>query len=537
MTDSPISRRNVLRTGVGLATGATLAACSDNPSPSTTLEEGRLSPPIHVPYVGVRPDLPSTQNGVPAGYFQYPAVPPRIVNGDIGGGGSVTALLQGAAAPAQKERNRWWQQLDEAMNIDLQVNSVVSTDYGNKLRVSVAGGDFPDLTQIVSLPNLPQTLAKYFVDLSDYLGGDKVKDYPSLAALPPTAWTAGAINGRLYGIAQPRSSAGRSLTVRADIVANLGLDLAVSNGESFLDLCHELTDAKSNRWAFGAQPTGWLVPGVLEMMGGPNKWSNRNGEFTRDIESDLFGEALETVRKMWSEGLIHPDSYAQPAANSTWWLGGRTVFLYQAFEGWGSQQRSNPEIQISAMVPPKWSGGGASIKHLGPGHYIDFVAIRKASDARIKELLRVINYLASPFGTQEYLTVNYGVAGINYNLNGNDPVPTEASKSEKSKSLGYVGGAEFTVLYEPRARDLITEQHEYLTKAIPGGTQNAVLGLFSATQATQGAVADKKINDLQNDIIQGRHPVSDFVAAVNEWRKSVGDKIRSEYQDAFDAAN
>src|SRR5437660_5380656 len=63
--------------------------------------------------------------------------------------------------------------------------------------------------------------------------------------------------------------------------------------------------------------------------------------------------------------------------------------------------------------------------------------LKKASPDRIKELLRIMNFLAAPFGSQEDLLLSYGIQGQDYSLDpkGN-PVPT----SEGIARASYVPG-------------------------------------------------------------------------------------------------
>ena len=62
------------------------------------------------------------------------------------------------------------------------------------------------------------------------------------------------------------------------------------------------------------------------------------------------------------------------------------------------------------------------------------------------------------------------------------------------------------------------------------------LGLYSATAASQGQLAQDALLSGVSDIIQGRRPVGDVDGLVAEWRQKVGDKIRGEFQDAIAAA-
>lgn len=48
-----------------------------------------------------------------------------------------------------------------------------------------------------------------------------------------------------------------------------------------------------------------------------------------------------------------------------------------------------------------------------PGIF-DYSVLKKASPERIEELLRVLNWIASPSGTQEHLLMWYGVKDVDY---------------------------------------------------------------------------------------------------------------------------
>ena len=41
---------------------------------------------------------------------------------------------------------------------------------------------------------------------------------------------------------------------------------------------------------------------------------------------------------------------------------------------------------------------------------------KKASETRVKDLLRMFNFFAAPFGSEEYLLINYGVEGKDFNF-------------------------------------------------------------------------------------------------------------------------
>ena len=53
--------------------------------------------------------------------------------------------------------------------------------------------------------------------------------------------------------------------------------------------------------------------------------------------------------------------------------------------------------------------GGKAYQYLGTGT-LGATALKKASPERLKEQLRILNYLAAPFGSQEDMLISYGVA-------------------------------------------------------------------------------------------------------------------------------
>jgi putative aldouronate transport system substrate-binding protein len=62
------------------------------------------------------------------------------------------------------------------------------------------------------------------------------------------------------------------------------------------------------------------------------------------------------------------------------------------------------------------------------------------------------------------------------------------------------------------------------------------LGLYSATAASQGPLAQTTFMSGVSDVVQGRRPLTDLGTLVGEWRQSVGDKMRGEFQDAIAAS-
>lgn len=537
MHEHGIDRRTFLVGAGGIAAGSLLlSACGSGDTAAKPKQA--VKPPTYVPYQGVKPDLPPGAGGVPAAFYTYPADAPTFVKGELEDAGTVTMMLEALSIAVPESRNQWWQALNKAVHADIKYHIVPAADYLQKFQIAVAGNDFPDIAQVLMLPNMGQVLDKQFADLSDHLSGDAIKKYPGLASIPTEAWKTVTINGRIWGIPQFRPTAGVICSYRSEVLNKLGVDPSqVTSGQDFLDFCKEVSSPSTKHWALAGLVSQYLLPFFIELMGGPNVWSEEGGKFTNWNESAQMKEALAVSADMWKKGYFHPDSFANPGEAFTLWQGGTTALYFQASTGW-NYVTTYPTWQLGAIVPPKWDGGGQARKFLGASGaaYPDFAAFRKADDAKVSKLLKICDYLASPFGTKEFLTVNYGVEGHDYTIDNGNLKPTPAAGSE-IMPIAYVGSQTFTTIYVPDNKAMVDAQYQYMQKVLPTGVSNAAFGLYSQTDLTKGATANKVLKDLQGEIIQGRKPVSAWDDAVTTWRRQAGDKARSEYEKAWAKAH
>ncbi|HLT60998.1 MAG TPA: extracellular solute-binding protein, partial [Microlunatus sp.] len=301
------------------------------------------------------------------------------------------------------------------------------------------------------------------------------------------------------------------------------------DGKDFLDLCAQVTDAKRARFALGADVTSWILPAMLEMHEAPNGWALEGDTLVHAYETEQMKAALDQTARLLKLGYLHPDSPSAGNENYTWWQSGRTSMYLQSFAGWATYGRVNPDWRLGVIKLPKWEGDGPAPKHLSVAGYTAWVAIKKAEEDRVREVLRFADFVASPFGTSAELLINYGVEGTHFTLKGTDPVPTEQAKVDKPTGLDYFGGQASSVLYLPDARDLVQQQYDYLAEVLPTGVQNPTEGLHSETSSTTGSSATRPMADLQTQIILGRKPLSDWDEAVDRWRQEAGDQQRQEY--------
>lgn len=533
------SRRQVLQgfgAGAAVALTAPLAGCSNAKTTNSAAKNAAVRLPDYIPYRGAVADLPSTSSGLLAGYFRYPEHPKSGTTAHPAHGLDEVAAMStdfAAIAPGVS-RNHYWQELNRRLGADLKLSMVPSTDYDKKISTVVASGDVPDIMGLTfNVPHRAEMLKAVFADLTEFLSGDAIKDYPFLANIPTDSWKPAVYNGGIFALPTPRPPLGNIVYVREDLIGQKGLNGAPKNYDEFAELCVGLTDAKSNQWAM-ANP-GEMVRCAQGMLGAPNNWGEKGGKFTNAIETDEAREALSLVRGLVKKGVFHPDSFSAQFQNLREMFGAGTIALnFDGFIGWTNFVDVYAP-HIGGIVPPLRDGGGYRL-FAGPPS-LSITAIRKNDAKKVRQLLEVCNWLAAPFGTQEYLFRKFGTEGEQFRWTDghSTPVLTESGAAQVTLPLQYLVDA--PVILGPGREALVRKQYDFQKRAIPAVVKDASTGLYSDTATESSVDLGTIITDAQGAILQGRKPLSTWDDAVKSWRSKGGDTVRKELEQAYERAH
>lgn len=537
-----LGRRSFLQGAVLTAIGATagtglLSGCSSasGTSNDSTASDAAVKLPDYVPYAGVTPQYPGNAQGLLNGFSSYPANPKRAISSPPADGGSFSAFVETSSPiPPGVGSNPYWQELNKRIGARANLTIVPSGDLSTKFATLMAGGDLPDfmvppLPPLEGVRELPQFLAAKCQDLTEFVSGDAVKEYPFLANLPTDAWRSCVFNGGIYGLPVSRGVAGSLMFYRSDVFKQLGVNPRPANFTEFRGMCKEVTDAKKSRWAVAT--AGSAVVFVAQMLGVANTWGAKGGKLTSYYEDERYKQAISQVHAMVQAGLIHPDSYDPTAPWKQWFNGGNALMAEDRYTGWPQYYADNvagPGFSIDGMRPPKFDGGGFAGTWQSPP-VNNFTPMKKASKSRIKELLRIANWLAAPFGTEEFLFRRYGQAGADYKMTNGSPNPTQTGLTQTVLGIRYIVDAP-DVLFVPGDAAATRTNYEYQKAIIPTSVKDPTVSLFSETNNRTGAVLAQNMTDAMNDILAGRQPLSSWDSAVRTWRSSGGDQIRGEFE-------
>jgi putative aldouronate transport system substrate-binding protein len=544
-SDSALTRRKLL-VGAGgaaflLGTGG-LSACGEGGGKGAAKSGTGNAPvalPTYVPYTGLKPDLPGTAQGVDPAFRNFPKDNPKSVAEVPGKGETLTGMANiYYAVPPGPDQNTYWAGLNERLGVKLDLQMVSNADYLQKFQTTIAGNELPDMLQVPNgspppVPNMPQLLDKRFTNLSEFLSGDSIKQYPNLANVASRTWKSAVYNGGIYGIPIPRGAIGAYHFIRQDLFEAAGLSLAPKSYEELVQTTKALTDPKKRRWAFG------LVNQPRQLLGRmndePNVWREEGGKLTHMYETDQYAQTITDLIAMWKSGVMHPDSF-NPAQPFKQLFNAGTVAInaadgYPAWTQYILDNASNPNFKLGLMPAYKRDGGQLAHWNLGGGIFSITLLKKQDDKEKLKLILRVLNWLAAPFGTEEYLYRLYGKEGVDHTTDDKgNPVLTKTGTANTVLPIRYMADSPFTIYMPGRPQDADT-QHKYQSLEIPTGIDNPTTGLFSNTAASKNATADRNFNDGVNDIIQGRRQFSELKTLVSTWRNAAGDAMRNEYQD------
>jgi putative aldouronate transport system substrate-binding protein len=540
-----INRRRFMQlVGSMTAGGALLAACGTDNTPLTKTAQVTTT---------AQKDIEATIAAA-KGKTYFPGENPEILDAFTapipltqsvqyvpGKGGKVTAFtISFKPAPVAKEQNKYWQELNKKLNVDWNVIYAPSDTYAEKATALIAGGDVPDLF-LISMGEAPGLITPIkqgaFTDLTKYLSGSALKDYPNLSKIAPAIWNNAKRFGKIYAIPRMRPTIGGQLFIRYDWMQKVGIT-DPKNMDDFFKLCQEITKAKpdgKDTYALGSiKSTNNFFYECYRM---PNEWQNDGGKLTNKIEVPQFKDALETIKKFWNAGVWHPDSFTYTTAqNKQGQVDGKFAAYWDGFGAYTQRsgaKKVTPTADIRHLLPFGYDGG-AAVHYKGPGFYgMAGIPTQKGGDPeRVKELLRIMDYLSAPTFSIEGDFLAYGIEGYDNTTTNGLKVLSDVGDKEKGELVYIANGPQILYFTEdPQAGPLYQET---IRKELKYGIDNPCDPLYSDTATKQSAKFKQVNDDYYLKIIKGELPVSAGVDSwIKDWKAAGGDKMRQEYQDAL----
>ncbi len=437
-------------------TPTTAAAAAAPTAPATPMATAATAATAAMANVAGR--IPSPALGVPDAYTTLPP-PRRSVNAVPTKGGKITVLDFSNVPPVTaKPQNAYWQELEKRLGTTIEPTFIPNNTYTEKFAAIAAAGEFADINYLIgpSPEQLRLIQQGAFTDLTPYLTGDALKEFPNLALYPQQLWKNSTIRGKLYGVPRPLFLATNTvLLIRRDWAEKVGAPNP-KNADEFLSVITAFTkgdpDGNGRADTFGlgnisgvggdTYALGWLQ----YMFRVPNGWrKNPDGTLVASLETEEFKAAVAFARRLQEAGAFHPDAATMTTAQAQDFIAssklgahpGGLPTLPGAGQMWERLQKSTPSERniverLQYLIPPGFDGGKPAIHNTNGYHGIAAIPAKVGRDReRVRELLRVLDYYCAPFGSEEWVFMNYGVKDIHHSVTADgSPVRTDKGNAD-----------------------------------------------------------------------------------------------------------
>ncbi|MFF0106463.1 extracellular solute-binding protein [Streptomyces hirsutus] len=550
-TSSGPSRRSFLAS-TAVATAAVaggmplLAACGGADGGSregtTSSKDAKDILPAFVAGSVVTPDIAS-KNGSAVGFTGKldlaglkTSVPKKL-----GKGGKVTIMAPFWGSPPKGD-NAYYTAMNDLIGVDVAWQNQDGNTYDQKLGAVLASSDVPD---VVVIPGwnmggkIPSAITSKFADLGPYLSGDKVKEYPNLAAIPTDAWQRSLFGGKLRGLPMPASYVTNIVPYyRKDVFDEEGYDIPASADE-FMALAKDATNAKAKRWACGDMKwTAFNAFGVPSGQEKPLGWIEEGGKLVYRAELEQYLEALEWTRKLFAAGVVHPDfklGKSQATDPSTKFAAGEFLIYNNDISSWygltAAQATQNPDFEIWGMDIFGHDSGDPTLYATQPANIFAFVS-KKASEAVVRDTLAVANVTAAPYGTKEFMLTNYGVEGTHYSVEDGVPVKNDTGNNHVVNAYVMVASPAPTIAH-PDFANIAKGQVEWQQRMGAFTRKTPFYGM-QITEPSRLTSLSNDFEQLEDDIVRGHKKIGDMQQAVSDWKSKGGDKLRDWYRKILD---
>ena len=252
--------------------------------------------------------MPGSADGlVNPGFLKYPKQLFQSVKEPPGIGGEITMTLQTNNPPSPPlDQNAQWQAINKAVNAKLTPTIIPFADFDPKWATIQASNDLPDMMCTITRPStpiVPAFLDAKCQDLTPYLAGDAVKDYPNLAAIPSRSWKSALVNGKIYGVPIPLAPYFWWFWVHKETLEQNNLDFPKSAAD-FKDIATKVNNPQANQYAIGSEGGSQYafstVNGLRNLVfKAPNYWSvDSSGKFDVLVETPGYKDRWRS-RRTW----------------------------------------------------------------------------------------------------------------------------------------------------------------------------------------------------------------------------------------------
>ncbi|WP_077619401.1 extracellular solute-binding protein [Bacillus sinesaloumensis] len=436
--------------------------------------------------------------------------------------------------------------IEEYTGEDIEMNWVPNSNYSDKLNITLASGDLPEIMMVSKEPSFIKAAQDgAFWELSPYL-----KDYPNLSKANEIILNNSSINGEIYGIYRSRPLGRLGVSYRADWLKNVGLE-EPKTIDDFYNVLKAFTendpDGNGQDDTYGMVVSKYEGPWDIMQtwFGAPNKWGeDADGKLQPDFMTEEYMNALKFFKKLYDEGLVNEDfavmdTAVWPDAMNNGEAGVIVDVVDQAHRIEEKILAQNPDFKdpidvIGTVEGPK------GLRNLPTSGYAGMLAIPKTSVKTEEDLKRVLTFIDKLSDEEVQILANNGVEGRHFEIKDGVLVDLKVDNQELTDEAN--GFNQFQT-YIPEERFHAKELTPLLEKENQVKLENESIvvpnpaeSLISEVYAQKGPQLDNIMKDARIQFIVGQIDEAGFNDAIKLWRSSGGDDYIKEINELYEAS-
>ncbi|WP_218577497.1 extracellular solute-binding protein [Phytohabitans rumicis] len=450
------------------------------------------------------------------------------------------------------------QAIQKLIGKKLDITWVPNADYGDKLNVTLASNNIPDvLVADEKAPAFVQAAtAGAFWDLTG-----KLDKYPNLKAADERTALNSSINGKIYGIYRVRPVLRSAVMLRKDWLAKLGLQEPQSVDDLY-NVAKAFTeqdpDGNGKKDTYGLIIPKW--PGnyassspydtIETWFGAPNGWGERNGKLVQGFDTEEFYTANRWLKKWVDEGLVNKDFATLDSANwnDAFVQGKGGIIIDVNVRGTDLSVRmkeKDPKSfdKVTMVGNLKRSDGQKfSLPFTGYNNVLAISKQRVRTEEQLDDVLTTLDKLQSKEGSA--LLTN-GIDGRNYKLedgkavliNQDDPA-VKVVQNDVDKAFiqigtrASVGLGQYPFKFPDESTQKLFDLRDTLmNEDLKTAVYNPALPVIAPTLVSKGQTLNLIIPDARLKYLSGQITEEQLRAEVKRWYESGGTEVTQETND------
>ena len=447
------------------------------------------------------------------------------------------------------------QAVEKLIGKKLDISWVPNADYSDKLNVTLASNNIPDV--MVADEKAPAFIraaeAGAFWDLTG-----KLDKYPNLKATDERTALNSSVNGKIYGIYRIRPALRSAVVIRKDWLAKVGLPLPQTVDDLYRiakAFTEQDPDGNGKKDTYGLIIPKW--PGnyassspydtIETWFGAPNGWGERNGKLVPGFDTEEFYQANRWLKQWVDQGLVNRDFATLDSAN---WndpfvqgKGGMIIDVnVRATDLVTRIKEKDPKnFDKVAMVGnlKRSDGQKFSLPFTGYNNVLAISKQRIRTEQQLDEVLQTLDKLQSKEGSA--LLTN-GIEGRNYRLengfavliNQDDPkaklVQNDVDKAFiQIGTRASIGLGQYPTKYPDEVSQKLFELRSTLmTEDLKTAVFNPALAVIPPTLVQKGQTLNLIIPDARIKYLSGEITEAQLRAEVKRWYDSGGTQVAQE---------